>query len=226
MYFPNRGLASPSPFPRGTTLHLSNRADAPPDRNQPWTKSVNRNGAEMGGFPPFQLRIPSCQPMLPQSQFLYTSLASSRTLKIPSPERGGLRTPPLQAISHGYSRPSSHGTGSGTVLDPPERRQRWWDLYCLCHCPPRHRPSVSARRFRHTSRDPRQVQLLQYNQCNKADTEPQQTPRPNRPPKPRITPLAGSKRSLIASCNAVQIPLQPGHWENRPGAIVFCRRRT
>ena len=101
MYFSNRGLASPSPLPRGTTLHLSNRADAPPDRNQPWTKSVYRNGAELGGFPPFQLRIPSRPPMQSKSRFLYTSLASGRTLKIPRLERGGLRTPPFEVIKPG-----------------------------------------------------------------------------------------------------------------------------
>ena len=189
MYFSSRGLASPSPLPRGATLHLSNRADAPPDRNQPWTKSVYRNGAELGGFPPFQLRIPSRPPMQSKSRFLYTSLASGRTLKIPRLERGGLRTPPFEVIKPGIF----------TTVRPRYRRRcgpgpagEASSVTGLCRLPPPgHRPSVNVRRFRHTSRDSQQVQLLQYNQCNKADTEPQQTPRPNRPPKPRITPLSG-----------------------------------
>ena len=46
-----------------------------------------------------------------------------------------------------------------------------------------------------------------------------------RPPAPQITPVLRSKRPLIAGCNAVQIPLQPGHRENRPRAIAVRRPR-
>ena len=74
-------------------MHLSNRGDAPPDRNQPWTKSVYSNQAEMGGLPPFQLRIPCHPPMQSKSQFLYTSITPRRTPQIPRPERGGALTP-------------------------------------------------------------------------------------------------------------------------------------
>ena len=73
------------------------------------------------------------------------------------------------------------------------------------------------RQFQHPSNALQQVQLLQYYRCN------------NPPPESRshtpIRPDSHSKRPLIAVCNAVQIPLQPGHCENRPGAIAVRRVR-
>ena len=62
----------------------------------------------MGLHPPFQLRIPSHQPASSKSQFLYTSLTPRRPPKIPRLERGGLLTPPFEAL-----RPPSPATRLG-----------------------------------------------------------------------------------------------------------------
>ena len=93
MYFLNRGFVPLSRIRRGTAMYLSNRADAPPDQNQPWAEGVYSNQAEMSGLPPFQRRIPCHRPMCSKSTFLYTSITSSRTSKIPCPE-GGVHSPP------------------------------------------------------------------------------------------------------------------------------------
>jgi len=99
-------------------MHLSNRGDASADRNWHWNPGVRKTPAEMGDFPPFQLRIPCRSPMQSKSQFLYTSPASQRIRKIPRLERGGAQDPPLASYLPGYSL-TSGPRSSDTPSDSP-----------------------------------------------------------------------------------------------------------
>ena len=207
-------------------MYRSNGADAPPPRNTLWTQSVCRNGAEMGGIPPFQLRILPCLPTQSKSRLLYTSITSRRTLKILRPQRGGALTPAWRysgSSGQRYSRPS------GDAAPPVPAWTLSQDVepfaaHDVSHRATCHRPgpaaysAPSAAAPAHAIRAPR-VQFLQYNHRNQVDTEPRKSPWLNRRPGPPIPPDSRWRRPRLHSATCFKSPYRAATVKTAPARL-------
>ena len=122
--------------------------------------------------------------MQPKSQFLYTSITSSRTPQIPRPQ-GGARSP-LPVSIQGHQAGDIHARqGPLRRQRLPELSARTWSLSrrtmfpaaSTCHRPGPAASSVPGAEVpAHAIRYPK-LQFLQYNHCNNVDTEPRKTRR-------------------------------------------------
>ena len=130
--------------------------------------------------------------------------------------KGGVCKTPLRRPISGDTRPrpAPRSTDTPSALPPPTARHR--------RRPPLRDRRTTPRRAGPGTRHSRpKPPKLQYNRCNKPDTERQQTRCRDPPLEPRICPDSALEMASIALCNAFRFSLQPTHCENVPGAIAF-----
>lgn len=129
--------------------------------------------------------------------------------------KGVVRKTPLRRLISGDTRPppATRGMGTHTGLAAAHRQTT------TAPATPNRRitPKGAGPGTRHSRPNPPK---LQYNRCNKPDTERQQTRCRDPPLEPRICPDSALAMASIAPCNAFCFSLQPTHCENVPGAVA------